>query len=74
MERPKQNKTGGKYKLFLINIGVISNLLRYREIRNYYYRMNDHIEVQYAFPNVNFRHVIMPKEALDPMYKELSMD
>ena len=36
--------------------------------------MDDKIEVQRAFPDVNYRFVITPRVDLDPLYKELSLD
>ena len=53
---------------------AVSNYLRQRRIRDYFLRLDDEIEVQHAFPDVKYRYVISPKNELDPLYRELSLD
>jgi len=40
---------------------VISNYLRHRNLRNFYYRMDDELEIYNAYPNVNYRYLIIPQ-------------
>lgn len=41
-----------------------SNFLRFRDIRDYYNSMGDIVEFKQAFPNVNYRHFVMPSSPL----------
>ncbi len=40
---------------------VISNYIRYHNLRNFYNRMDDELEIYNAYPKVNYRYLIIPK-------------
>ena len=61
---PEWNSTGN----------TISNYLRFRKLKDYYHRIDDEVEIQAAFPDVNYRYLIVPKVQLDHIYQELSLD
>jgi hypothetical protein len=53
---------------------LISNYMRLKQIRNFYKRMDDEIQIETAFPDINYRYIIMPETQLDPIYKDLSVN
>jgi hypothetical protein len=55
---PEWNSTGN----------TISNYLRFRKLKDYYHRIDDEVEIQTAFPEVNNRYLIVPKVQLDHIY------
>ena len=51
---------------------TITNFLRYKDIRDYYNGMDDVLEFQRAFPDVNFRYYVQPSSPL-PVWKMLNV-
>ena len=53
---------------------ALSNFLRHNQIKDYFERIDDLREIQLAFPEVEYRYLIIPKNQLDPMYRELDIN
>ena len=51
---------------------TITNFLRYKDIKEYYNGMDDILEFQRAFPDVNFRYYVQPSSPL-PIWKVLNV-
>jgi len=53
---------------------AILNFLRYRNIKNYHKNFDDVFSFSDAFPDVNFRHLIMPNSTLVNSIDEIRFD
>ena len=61
---------GDKYN---VDGNTLDNYLRYRDIKEYYGGMDDILEFQRAFPDINLRYYVQPSAPL-PIFKILNVD